>query len=1334
MKKIIVAGLILAAICALVVLSRPAAPSPAPFSSLATQASAQPASPAPASHPSVAPAPMPSVAAPTAALASRPTTPPAPIPAAVSRATTSAQAAAIGTPPAPSVWERLETPTILDTAFYPQADGSVVRARLVSTGASKYPLAVFEGTLPAGNREAADTDLQNSVAKVASHVIARPRDGMSDADFAKAITAAGLKVGERLGPDGPYLVEIPDPGISSVNDAVGALQRSGAAAYAEPDYLVHASDIPASDLQVDVVNGIATYPQLALDERTIPPPVGPTFEVTFLKAETEQRLTSLPPASRVLTFDAPTFLGGADSYNPYLEEQSFRVSTATGAYVQSAYTSGYPNNGSLYAGMSGFATDFTVQHRESLPFSIFSVDLAEYSTNYPYPKTVGFTGYKADGTTVFQSFTTDGIIDGTGTKKDFETFVFHSGFTNLKKVTASTSMFMADNIALLVEGSESLPTPAPNPPLLYDVDWEAPTHTAGQLTAVSGAYAPSSIYFGTPTVRSSVGPMNGQALELKGNGYQQIRFGVLRNAKAYRLEMDAYINTAKGFSVIFDTPTVQTIRFMGSGDIDVYESRNSVAALTGKYPVAQLIRIAVDIDMVKRIWELSIDGAPKFRRPFNADFDVEDIRLHADSPGTGVVGLDNFKLYGYETADAPVGTPRLTAHPLSLSFPAVSQGGRKTWPVRLSNTGGQTLNIQSIVSNSGQFLVDFPAPVALIPGGEFYTNVTFTPSSAGTFTGTLTVRSNDPGTPSLTVPLSGSASGTPQIAVSPANLFVTMPGNSTGTETFTLGNLGSGSLNWNLALKGGSLTGGSPTDPSRTPNDSNFASLWAMAAPQIGRGGIDAVHAWSVTTGSAASVVAVIDTGVDRTHPELQGNLAVNTGEIPNNGIDDDRNGYIDDVNGWDFYNRDADPSDGHGHGTHVAGTIGARGHNSLGVAGVAWNVRLLPIKFLSDSGSGYTSDAVASVNYATRMGARISNNSWGGGGYSQALYDAISATGATGSIFVAAAGNDSLNNDTTPQYPAGYNLDNIIAVASTDEGDGLSYFSNYGATSVDLGAPGSNVLSLRPGGQYAYLSGTSMATPHVAGSIELLLSKNPTMSYAQIRQLLYFGADSLPSLSNRAASGSRLNVYRSLKSTVPEWLRPQVTSGTVTAGQSALVPLSVNTASLAPGTYDQVIVLSSNDPARPSIDLPVQLKVVAPSGYRDWQANQFTSNNMLASATETTLWGDESDPDADRLSNLLEYLTGGDPLAADGHLAPKIVTQGADALFEFQIRDDLEGVGYRVEWSPDLATGNWRSSGLTVVENTTEGMPPGLRRLRIQLDATPTRAAFFRLVSWSSL
>jgi subtilisin family serine protease len=317
------------------------------------------------------------------------------------------------------------------------------------------------------------------------------------------------------------------------------------------------------------------------------------------------------------------------------------------------------------------------------------------------------------------------------------------------------------------------------------------------------------------------------------------------------------------------------------------------------------------------------------------------------------------------------------------------------------------------------------------------------------------------------------------------------------------------------------------------PTDPQYPNLWGLH--NTGQNGgmpgadIDAEHAWNVGTGARSVKVAVIDTGVDYNHPDLAANIWTNPGEIPGNGVDDDHNGFVDDVHGWDFANGDHDPMDDVGHGTHVSGTIGALADNVIGVAGVNWQVTIIPVKFLGNDGSGTVADAITAIDYATSVGARVMNNSWGGGAYSQLLLDAINRAGAAGSLFVAAAGNATNDNDNFPSYPASYDAPNIVSVAALDRNDHLASFSNYGHASVDLGAPGVSILSTLPGGNYGTFSGTSMATPHVSGVAALVLSVAPNLSVSQLKQRLMQSTVPIPSLTGITVTGGRLNAARAL-------------------------------------------------------------------------------------------------------------------------------------------------------------------------------------------------------------
>jgi subtilisin family serine protease len=287
--------------------------------------------------------------------------------------------------------------------------------------------------------------------------------------------------------------------------------------------------------------------------------------------------------------------------------------------------------------------------------------------------------------------------------------------------------------------------------------------------------------------------------------------------------------------------------------------------------------------------------------------------------------------------------------------------------------------------------------------------------------------------------------------------------------------------------------------------------------------------AWDITTGSSQVTVAILDTGIDYTHEDLAPNMWKNTGEIPENGIDDDENGFIDDVHGIDTYNNDSDPMDDNNHGTHCAGIVGAVGDNSSGGSGVNWDVRLMALKFIGANGSGGIFDAIRALEYGVENGADIINASFGTSYPSALLRHAIEEAGEKGVLFVAAAGNSARDIDTIPMYPAAYDLDNIISVGAEDQNGNLAWFSNYGEIGVDLVAPGEKILSTVRNGGYQQFSGTSMAAPHVSGVAALLLSKQPEFSFYELKTEIMETALSSPAFHGMTRTSGILSAYRAL-------------------------------------------------------------------------------------------------------------------------------------------------------------------------------------------------------------
>ena len=420
--------------------------------------------------------------------------------------------------------------------------------------------------------------------------------------------------------------------------------------------------------------------------------------------------------------------------------------------------------------------------------------------------------------------------------------------------------------------------------------------------------------------------------------------------------------------------------------------------------------------------------------------------------------------------------------------------------------------------------------------------------------------------------------------------------------------------------------------PQVISNDPNYGngSLWGMYSSDspvfVGPTGTtnlfgsQAEVAWNNgAIGSKSVFVGIVDEGFDFTHPDLAANAWLNPFEAVD-GVDNDGNGYIDDVRGWDFFNNDNSVYDGSvdDHGTHVAGTIGAAGGNGLGVAGVNWNVSMISAKFLGSTG-GSTSGAIKALDYLTDLKTRhglnivASNNSWGGGGYSQGLQDAITRAAKQNILFVAAAGNSTSNNDLTANYPSNYNTtsgagyDAVVAVASITSAGDLSSFSSYGSSTVDLGAPGSSILSTLPGGTYGTYSGTSMATPHVSGAVALYAASNPGASAAEIRSALLTSTTPTASLAGKTVTGGRLNVVGLLGSVAPAVLSINASQSSLAEGQSGST------------AFNFQITRSGGTTGSTSVSWAVTGTGSNPADGADFVGSQLPGGSVTFAAGETT-------------------------------------------------------------------------------------------------------------------
>jgi subtilisin family serine protease len=419
------------------------------------------------------------------------------------------------------------------------------------------------------------------------------------------------------------------------------------------------------------------------------------------------------------------------------------------------------------------------------------------------------------------------------------------------------------------------------------------------------------------------------------------------------------------------------------------------------------------------------------------------------------------------------------------------------------------------------------------------------------------------------------------------------------------------------------------------PNDPFFQFMWQLhnkpLNEYVGKQGADigALSAWDITTGSGDVVVAILDTGVELTHPDLAANVWINPREVANNGLDDDRNGLVDDVNGWNFLrdnNELFEDSEVDYHGTHIAGIIGAVGNNKIGTTGVAWRVKLMALKVLDGHGNkGLISNSVKAINYVIsqkRAGAnvRIINASWVNDGESRAVRDAIEAAGRAGIVFICAAGNDAKNVDQDPIYPAARSadLDCVISVAATDRFDNLQPFSNYGRKTISVAAPGTDILGVGLGGQCAEHSGTSMATAHVSGIAVLMVAHDPTFTPAQIKRRIISTAEPIAGLSTCCVGVGRAHAFNALTNTI-RVIKIAVIGIVQTIDDTLVVDglgfvkdvslIEVNGAALAAITYDSSYVRPTGKLTRLSsnlgkeklermfkFDVPVQISVYNPA------------------------------------------------------------------------------------------------------------------------------------------
>ena len=1224
---------------------------------------------------------------------------------------------------------------VLQSSSSVALDGKQVIARSLVESHGKYPNLVLQQNFAATGGVALEPlQLSQETAYVADAILFRANDPST----VQSLVAQGkLRSVRKLG-NNSYRGQLPRPALNPVHEAAGLVAIPGVTQL-EPDFLLVTADVAIEPSLADRDADGHLDPELEGSMAPASTPVA-TLSPEAILADVEHRLAEVPLGARVLTFDLPLSDARPEvAYRPYFMEQNFLLIAAPSQYAsiypQSSYNSGYPSNGTVYVRSLSGDQGMQIRHKDSLPFSLLQIDLSEYSTVY-MADSVNLIGYRKDGTTVTHSCVLDRQIDGTGPLNDFQTFTLPSNFTNLDRVVFVNNGFMMDNLVVSPSGEETpLPAP-PAPPTRFDITWDGFPHKVGEVTAVTGPYAPSTINFGAPAVKSQIGAMIGPALELRGTGasYEQFSCVLGRGTTNYVGEFDLTIPDGGSLALFLDFKgTFRRLDFGSTGTLSLYTpsatgATGTTTSLTPFVP-KNVSKIRVEVDMVAGTFKIFTNGTLVHSGSgiplASAGNELIDMRWSASVGSTQSIGIDNIRIIGAIPENPGFTGPRARITPLTFSFPSTTIGTTVNRYILVENIGTQPLTIRNLRTDSPHFQTN-TAQLDLAPTESGVLPIAFAPIAVGAQTGHLLFDTNESTSAAKSITLLGTATAAPAVHVTPATLHVTMLPNDVGTEEFMIHNSGDGTLQWSF------ITPSATTSPAPlSPDDARFGSLWSMRSPAAGIGGIDAVHAWAIRSEAPAIPVAVIDTGIDYTHEDLAENVPANPGEIPGNGVDDDGNGFIDDVRGWNFYADTANAMDDHGHGTHVSGIIAARGNNALGVTGVTWKSSLLPIKFLNAQGFGYTSDAIASVEYARERGCRVINASWGGGGYSTLLRDSIgNFTTANDGLFVCAAGNAIRDNDSQPYFPASYGVSGIISVAASDSADKLAYFSNWGANSVHLAAPGDAILSCVPGNKYALCSGTSMAAPHVTGSVALLFQHHSKLTAAECLLRVSANADHPPGLADKAQGGARLNVYSALSSTVAPWIQPAVWSGTVPAGANVKVPLNLNTAGLAPGYYTAALALQTNDPASSQVAISVELKIRPRNNLGEWLNDHFAVNNLLFESAASNTWNNQADPDQDGVPNLLEFVTGSDPGRSSLHPLELTGDDAGQRAVRFKVRNDLSGAAYRIEWTEDLCDGTWRSDNLELrsVEPADNGSATIMEAKLKVLDSSQGKA-FFRIV-----
>ncbi len=541
---------------------------------------------------------------------------------------------------------------------------------------------------------------------------------------------------------------------------------------------------------------------------------------------------------------------------------------------------------------------------------------------------------------------------------------------------------------------------------------------------------------------------------------------------------------------------------------------------------------------------------------------------------------------------------------------------------------------------------------------------------------------------------------------------------------------------------------------SLSPNDPKFSTQWALNVDNTTTGeiGINAEAAWDTRTDAENVIVAIIDSGIRYTHNDIKDNMWTNLNEIPNNQIDDDNNGFVDDYYGYDFINNDSDPNDDRKHGTSIAGIIGARGNNDYGMTGICWKVKLMALKFLDNLGKGVSSDAIKCIDYAQAHGAHVTNNSWGGMGFAQSLFNAVQRNRDVGIPFIVASGNDGADIDVVDQYPAKYDLNNVITVGNLDYFEKPRPSSNFGKTSVDLFAPGRSVLSLDIDNDddFILITGTSIATAQVSGVMALLIAEYPNETMAWRINRIFEATIPSPDLTDKCVTGGYLRLRRALTGLIPATISTPPTTVTQIEGYNFNFSMTVN--GDGPFTYQW---MKNGVPIPNATQATLQVDEVAQASLAKYTL-QVTSrvNNVTSAETELLLqtvsssyksWIEEhfntteiesgiallnNDPDMDGFSNNQEFALVTIPNKISTKPFLKIESNQQNTQIKFNRQKNESSIQYVLESSTNFS--QWDSLNLTtdytIVGNTGIGATAEEAQVQISPELNSNAARYFRL------